>query len=534
MQIKSVFSPPVRSLGANMAALWTRCSKGSSGTKAAHPGRRPVIGSLAILVLALVGFSGTVFADPPTVNGLFYGDGDDAKYVHYATSYLGSRLYIYYDAPTATLYSALVVNTSVNDSVFGKPDGGKTYMASVGWGNGGGQQRGAHKLVEFRVCSSSPLRARREAPVNGPGIRDMRACPEAPGSPTCRARPGSGAAPPGYDSATSFAWNINTYEATPDPKPWNRDVQGTQLKDWVSPFDLSQSPPLALGLDGYPSLEGAEFSDQYQWEWRMIYEWSIPLGTNGANCGGNLVYVVTGLSHHSPLKEELGLPPEICGDPENDCFPDDITVVDPLSDYGDLPDDYGTTTAAGGPFHNIRVTGPYLGQEVVFELDGQPTIDASGDGTEEDGVTAVVNDNWTVGSSQTISVDVSNAPDGALLGAWFDWNEDGDFSEPGEFISWSVDEGTNALSVTVGTGFNWATSTLHARFRLFSSDAASSGRKPRADGCRWRGRRRRGRGLRMELRYSAGDAERVLERRTCGRRDHRQLADRLRDRQRRL
>lgn len=207
----------------------------------------------------------------------------------------------------------------------------------------------------------------------------------------------------------------------------------------------------------------------------MVYEWSIPLGPSGADCAGNLLYVVTGLSHHSPLKEELGLPPAICGDPENDCFPDDGSTPDPLSDYGDLPDGYGTTAAAGGPFHNIKVSGPYLGQAVVFEVDGQPTPDATGDGDEEDGITAVLDSDWTAGSTQTIDVVVGNAPTGALLGAWFDWNSDGDLDGAGEFFSWTVSEGTNSLPITVGSGFDWFNDTLHARFRLFSSDATAPG-----------------------------------------------------------
>jgi len=428
--------------------------------------------SLAVVILAALTV-GSVFADPPTVNGLFYGDGDDAKYVEYATSYLGSKLYLYYDAPSATLYTALVVSTSVNDNVFGKPDGGKTYMASVGWGNGGGQQRGADKLTDsefaqftFACAPGSPSEwtwsQGYACLTGGTWIADM----------TCATS--TGTAPPGYTSATSFAWNINTYEDA-SPKPWDRDVQGIQLGDWVSPFDSSQSPPVALGLDGYPSLDGAGFSNQYQWEWRMVYEWSVPLDATGAGCGGDPLYLVTGLSHHSPLKEELGLPPAECGDPENDCFPEDITSTDPLSDFGDLPDLYGTTKTNGGPFHNLRVTGPYLGQNIVSELDGQPTIDGTGDGSEEDGVTVVVTSDWTAGSTQTISVEVSNAASGALLGGWFDWNGDGDVADAGEFSSWAVSEGTNSLSVTVGSEFDWANDALHARFRLFSSAAAAPG-----------------------------------------------------------
>ncbi|MCU0304035.1 MAG: C25 family cysteine peptidase [Thermoanaerobaculales bacterium] len=427
----------------------------------------------ALLGLTLV-LAAPAAADPPTVNGLFYGDGDSSKYVEYATSYLGSKLYISYDAPTATLYTALVVAPNVNDNVFGQPDGGTTYMASVGWGNGSGQQRGANKLTDsefaqftFACAPGSPNQwtwyQGYACLSGGSWVSDM-SCPTS-----------SGAAPPGYTSASSFAWNMNTYQAAPVPKPWNREVRGTRLRDWVSPFDPAQTPPLALGLDGYPSLAGAGFSDLYQYEWRMVYEWSVPLGPGGADCGGNLLYVVTGLSHHSPLKEELGVPPPECGDPENDCFPGDITTADPLSDWGDLPDGYGTTAASGGPYHIIRVNGPYLGQEIVFELDGQPSVDGLGDGAEEDGVTAVIDGNWTVGSIRSFEVEVSNAASGALLGGWLDWNGDGDVADAGEFYSWSVVEGTNTLAVTVGSGFDWAVDTLHARFRLFSGAAAAPG-----------------------------------------------------------
>ena len=439
-------------------------------------GRRrgvPAIGCTLALAWALLAGAGSVSATPPTVNGLFYGDGDDARYVEYATSYLGSKLYISYDAATATLYTALVVSPSVNDNVFGSPDGGTTYMSSVGWGGGHGQQRGADKLTDsefaqftFACAPGSPNTwtwSQGYACQSGSTwVADMT-CPTS-----------TGTAPPGYVSASSFARNINVWEAAAT-KPWDRDVQGTRLRDWVSPFDAAQTPPLALGLDGYPSLAGSGFSTVYDYEWRMVYEWSVPLGPTGADCGGNLLYVVTGLSHHSPLKEELGVPPPECGDPENDCFPGDITSSDPLSDFGDLPDSYGTTSASNGPHHYITFTGPYLGQEVVFELDGQPSTDALGDGAEEDGVTAVVDGNWTAGSTRTINVVVGNAAAGALLGAWFDWNGDGDLADAGEFFSWPVSEGTNPLTVTVGTGFDWATDVLYARFRLFSAGAVAPG-----------------------------------------------------------
>lgn len=55
-------------------------------------------------VCALLLAAGPVAAQP-TVNGLFYGDGDSSQYVLWNTSYYGSGLYIYYDAPTTTLRS---------------------------------------------------------------------------------------------------------------------------------------------------------------------------------------------------------------------------------------------------------------------------------------------------------------------------------------------------------------------------------------------------------------------------------------------
>jgi hypothetical protein len=428
---------------------------------------------------------GGAYAQAPTVNGLFYGDGDDARYVKYATSVYGSKLYLYFDAPTATLYVALVVDTAVNDNVFGKPDSpDKDYMSSVGWGNGNGQQRGANALTDsefaqftFACAPNSPNQWTWDlgyACLDGSTwVSDM----------SCGTS--SGSTPPGFESASSFVWNMNTYEAAvaAGTNPWNRDVQGDQIEDWVSPFDPLQTPtPLALGLDGYESLEDAGFSTFYNYEWRMVYEWSIPVGADGAGCGNEPVYVVTGASHHSPLKEDLlgGLfdpfPNPICSDAEDDCFPDqDIGSVPPLSDFGDLPDGYGTTLLAGGPYHNLTAAGPYLGQAIVAEPDGQPSIDGTGDGAEEDGVTAIIDSEWIAGETRSISATVANASSGAVLGGWFDWNNDGDLDDSGEYFQWNVVNGVNTLDLVVGSAFDWTSDPLFARFRLFSSAASAPG-----------------------------------------------------------
>lgn len=440
----------------------------------------------------------TGVAAQPTVNGQFYGDGDDAYYVHWDTSYYGSRLYVYFDAPTTTLYVALVVDRSVNDNVFGASHSGYSgnYMQTAGWGKGKGQQRSAADLVnsefatfEFACAPGSP---------NSWAWQQGYACQNGSSwssDSTC----GTSAVlmngyPPSLQSASSFAWNINTWNAA-GTKPWNLHVFGTNVGSWKSPFETSDpntdppnNPNTVIGLDGYPaptntgdlSLGPAiTHSTDHEYEWSMIWEWSINVGgdgtTTGAGCGSNQLFLITGASHHSPMKDGVaGMYDTECGE-ENDCFPPNDGDQDPLSDFGDLPDTYGTLIATGGAQHPILATGPYLGATVQIELDGQPSSGATDDGTEEDGVVRNVDSNWTAGSTQTLDVEVGNAPSGALLGGWFDWNNDGDFSDAGEFFSWTVSEGSNSLSVTVGSGYDWQHDDLYARFRIFSDASAAPG-----------------------------------------------------------
>jgi hypothetical protein len=284
-------------------------------------------------------------------------------------------------------------------------------------------------------------------------------------------------------SASSFAWNANTYQAKAYPAgvPWDMYVWGMGLDDWKSPFDPA-APNTVVGLDGYPApIDPGDlslgppiaFGATYEYEWPMVYEWSVNLTTAG--CGSNAVFLVTGQSHHSPMKTGVeGLYEEECGE-ENDCFPPN-GGSDPLSDWGDLPDTYGTLEASSGPRHQITAAGPYLGSALDAETDGNPDVGAAGDdsaGTaDEEGVTANVTSDWTVGSAQTFTVISSGT---GVLAAWLDWNGDGDFDDANEYVTLNVTAGPNTLNVTVGAGFDWQNDVLHARFRVFSSGASAPG-----------------------------------------------------------
>ena len=145
-------------------------------------------------------------------------------------------------------------------------------------------------------------------------------------------------------------------------------------------------------------------------------------------------------------------------------------------DYSDAPEPYPTLAADNGPWH--LGTGPTLGTARDGESNGQPTASADGDdldgSDDEDGVTF-----GTVQVGQldaTVTVNVQNAPSGAKLDAWIDFNGDGCWGGSGEQIADALDvaEGENAITFDVPS---WATDgETYARFRLSTEgDLAPTG-----------------------------------------------------------
>lgn len=115
------------------------------------------------------------------------------------------------------------------------------------------------------------------------------------------------------------------------------------------------------------------------------------------------------------------------------------------NDWGDAPDSYQTTFAAGGPSHII--TGALrLGETVDDELNGIDDIVASGDNTnglnDEDGVEVYESAEdrikaMQIGAYTQLQVDVvKNASlfPTAYVNAWCDFNVDGDFADANERI----------------------------------------------------------------------------------------------------
>ncbi|MFN5579112.1 MAG: SdrD B-like domain-containing protein [Akkermansiaceae bacterium] len=141
-----------------------------------------------------------------------------------------------------------------------------------------------------------------------------------------------------------------------------------------------------------------------------------------------------------------------------------ISAVD--YDFGDLPATYSTLFIDNGPRH-IRPVSPnlYLGASVSIEKDGRPSSSANLD-TLDNGVnvTGIFWQNEDDGGGASVNVVGS----GYLVG-YIDFNNDGDFIDPGEYIPiQSVTTGTYNILIDIpaGTLDEDGSTGLYARFRL--------------------------------------------------------------------
>ncbi|OQA25718.1 MAG: hypothetical protein BWY59_01661 [Verrucomicrobia bacterium ADurb.Bin345] len=134
-------------------------------------------------------------------------------------------------------------------------------------------------------------------------------------------------------------------------------------------------------------------------------------------------------------------------------------------DFGDAPDSpYPTLLASDGARHLV-VPGVYMGLLIDSEPDGQPTLIADGDDTnnlaDEDGVTFT--GSMTRGSNITFNVTASV---GGYLNTWIDFNQNGNWADLGEHIFQDslLTPGVNALPAVVP--MTALVGPTYARFRF--------------------------------------------------------------------
>ncbi|HEC76017.1 MAG TPA: hypothetical protein ENI33_02015, partial [Thermoplasmatales archaeon] len=388
-------------------------------------------------------------ADVPTVNGLFYGDGDYNKYYYLSEDPGRGTLYYYLD--NDILYIAVVVNASVNDNVFG--DKGNTsditYLQRAGWHTASNGYKGhtAKELIgsdhlEFKLTIGNESWKWKQDYVydldndKNPYESDWVSDPWD--------HDGGGTPPPGFiKSASSLQWNFNngTWDVTMGEPDRNDSKHGKwKCEKLKSPVDSHNNATYV----GWPTWDAI-----HQWEWAMVYEMSIDVS---GYSGMPFTFKVFS-AHNSPPKD---------GD-------DNITIPPiELIDYGDAPDSYSTLNISNGACHYIVINNPHLGASVDAEKDGQPNLDATGDdlldGTDdEDGV--IFTTPLIKGEQANVSI---NASTNGILNAWIDFNGDGDWDDVDEhvFTDVSLTGGENNLSFIVPS---WAsTGTTFARFRFSS------------------------------------------------------------------
>lgn len=129
-----------------------------------------------------------------------------------------------------------------------------------------------------------------------------------------------------------------------------------------------------------------------------------------------------------------------------------IEISEPL-DFGDLPARYPTTLAANGARH-VRTSNLYLGSTIVdVESDGHPSPLATGDDTdglddEESVNSAAVQ--AVRGFKLTVPVTATNVTgSNAVISAFVDWNDDGDFADAGENVNTVVSSTAGHQTVNV-------------------------------------------------------------------------------------
>jgi hypothetical protein len=151
-------------------------------------------------------------------------------------------------------------------------------------------------------------------------------------------------------------------------------------------------------------------------------------------------------------------------------------------DFGDAPDSYGTTLAAGGPNHRM-VAGFSLGATEDTEAEGQPSAGANGDGADEDGVTFPNAGLLTACSTVNVPVTLTNtaAMNTARLDAWIDFDGDGTFDSPRDRIATGQALTPGANTVIVHVPCDVRSVFSYARFRLSSTGVSGPG-GPAADG----------------------------------------------------
>jgi len=189
---------------------------------------------------------------------------------------------------------------------------------------------------------------------------------------------------------------------------------------------------------------------------------NVPTGTNGTVNVIVTVPLSAALNTGFGVRFRLSTDATAAMNPNGPAPDGEVEDYDPVAmgyDYGDLndtgagtgPGNYQTTLADNGPRHKIITDASgnitlKIGTLLDDDADGQSSALADGDNVEdtndEDGIP--VFPILIVSQAVSMPIQVMNMTgSGANLFCFADWNNDGDFGDPGETFSVAVPDGTN-------------------------------------------------------------------------------------------
>ena len=258
-----------------------------------------------------INISGSIAGGPPmplgtpTVNGLFYMDGDQSNY-HLLASNPG-RGYLYFNLVGTTLYILVRLDNATNDNVFAykkndpsPPPNDDDYLTSAHWLPGSGHN--ANDLIHSDhmnftlTCGVNSWTWKQDYCYDldtdfDPSEADWRSDHNGPDAA------GWSTPPTGFiQSNSSLEWNLNYY-ARYAPLGWDVTVGNTRSwasSDWKS---VDANGDCDVTDEGYPTYKPSP----YDWEWAMVYEFSVDI----SGCGTNPIYVKVESAHNSPVKDGL-------------------------------------------------------------------------------------------------------------------------------------------------------------------------------------------------------------------------------------
>ncbi len=135
-------------------------------------------------------------------------------------------------------------------------------------------------------------------------------------------------------------------------------------------------------------------------------------------------------------------------------------------DFGDAPSPYPTLLPDGARHAESAL---FLGSLIDTESDGQPSVDADGDGIDEDGVVWVT-DLVATPEGDVVATALVTASAPGKLDGWIDFDRNGSWADAGEqlfAVSRDLVAGENLVSFTIPSGAS--PGDTYARFRLSST-----------------------------------------------------------------